>query len=197
MTDRSHQDPPGPSPAGGQAPGHGGLHPATPAEAGPGELQPPGHPGDPAAAHPAHGAGGRHEADQAAHLHPAPRRPALSAGDALYLSATFLSTIWALVLLFVVYPQSPVDAGYADDDVPVMSLQGSVVTVKRAALAEALASHQYLQASREQVEYFEERRNATVRDVKRDKLFWFVAAAAFPGLGLLLFRIWYSALRRA
>jgi hypothetical protein len=120
----------------------------------------------------------------------------LKAGDLLYLSAMTLATLWAVVLLFVVYPQSPVNAGFADDDVPVMSLQGNVVTVKRARLEEALASGQYLHASREQVEYFEERRAATRRDVKRDKLFWFMAAATAPGLGLLLFRLWYRAQRK-
>jgi hypothetical protein len=128
--------------------------------------------------------------------HPPPRRSAVSAGDVLFLSAALLSSLWAAVLLFVVYPQAPVDAGYAEDDVPVMSLQGNVITVKRAALAEALAAHQVLPASREQVEYFEERRAATLRDVRRDKLFWFVAAAAFPGVALLFFRGWARTQRR-
>jgi hypothetical protein len=70
-----------------------------------------------------------------------------------------------------------------------------VVTVKRAALEEALQSKRYFAASDEQRRYFEERRDATLRDVKRDKLFWYLAAAAFPGAGLLLFRI-AEAMRR-
>ena len=121
-----------------------------------------------------------------------PQRTGVATGELLYLSAVLLSTLWAAVLLFVVYPQSPVDAGFKDDDVPVMSLQGNVVTVKKAELAEALASHRYLPASREQVDYFDAQRAATLTAVKRDKLFWFVAAAAFPGVGLLLFRVWYK-----
>lgn len=126
-----------------------------------------------------------------------PRQPPLSTGDALFLSATLLSTLWAVVLLFVVYPQAPVDAGYADDDVPVMSLEGNVVTVKRAGLEEALASRRYVPASAEQVAYFEERRAATLAGVKRDKLFWYLAAAASPALALLLFRLGYRARRAA
>jgi hypothetical protein len=120
----------------------------------------------------------------------------VATGDLLYVSAMLLSSLWAAVLLFVVYPQSPVDAGFTDDDVPVMSLQGNVVTVKRAALAEALESHRYLPASREQVEFFDAQRAATLTAVKRDKLFWFVAAAALPGAGLLLLRLWIRAQRR-
>jgi hypothetical protein len=130
--------------------------------------------------------------------HPPPgHRSGVATGELLYLSAVLLSTLWAAVLLFTVYPQSPVDAGYADDDVPVMSLQGNVVTVKRAELEEALASRRYVPASPEQVDYFEARRAATVKAVKRDKLFWYVAAAAFPGVALFLLRVWYRAQRRA
>jgi hypothetical protein len=135
--------------------------------------------------------------------HPAPphqapprHRTGVATGELLFLSATLLSTLWAAVLLFVVYPQSPVDAGFSDDDVPVMSLQGNVVTVKRAEREEALASHRYLPPSREQVDWFEAQRAATLTAVKRDKLFWFVAAAAFPGVGLFLFRLWYRSQRR-
>ncbi len=127
---------------------------------------------------------------------PPPHRAALSTGDALFLSAALLSALWAGVLLFVVYPQSPVDAGYAADDVPVVSLQGNVVTVKRAGYEEAIASHRYLAPSREQVDYFEANRAATLSAVKRDKLFWYLAAAALPGFGLLLFRLWDGARRR-
>jgi hypothetical protein len=128
--------------------------------------------------------------------HPPRHRPGVATGDLLYLSAVLLSTLWAAVLLFVVYPQSPVSTGFDDDDVPVMSLQGNVVTVKRAALEEALASGRYLEASREQVDYFEAQRAATLAAVKRDKLFWFAAAAAFPGAGLLLLRVWFRLQRR-
>ncbi len=123
-------------------------------------------------------------------------RMGIATGDLLYLSATLLAGLWAAVLLFVVYPRDPVDAGYAPDDVPVMSLQGNVVTVKRAALQEALESGRYLPASREQVDYFEAQRAATLAAVRRDKLFWYAAAAAFPGAGLLLFRVWYRARRK-
>ena len=107
-----------------------------------------------------------------------------------------LATLWAVVLLFVVYPQSPVDDGYDHDDVPVMSLEGNVVTVKRAQLEEALASNRYVAASREQVDYFMERRAATQDNLKQDKLFWFLATAGAPGIGLLLFRLWWQARRR-
>lgn len=123
-------------------------------------------------------------------------RMGVATGDLLYLSATLLAALWAAVLLFVVYPSDPVDPGYAPDDVPVMSLQGNVVTVKRARLAEALESGRYLPASREQVDYFEARRAATLEAVERDKLFWYAAAAAFPGAALLLFRAWYRSQRR-
>ena len=123
-------------------------------------------------------------------------RMGIATGDLLYLSATFLSVLWAAVLLFAVYPNDPVDAGYAPDDVPVMSLQGNVVTVKQARLEEALASGRYVRASPEQVDYFEARRAATVKAVKRDKLFWYAAAAAFPGVALFLFRLWYRTQRR-
>jgi hypothetical protein len=122
--------------------------------------------------------------------------PHPSTGDLLYLSAVLLSTLWAAVLLFVVYPASPVDAGYDEEDVPVMSLQGNVVTVKRGALEAGLASGRYLRASQEQVDYFEAQRAATLKAARRDKLFWFAAMAAFPGLALLLFRIWYRTQRR-
>lgn len=185
MPDRTRPSQPPPHPPAGPVPAQGEPHPAAPDGTHHGPHPPPAP-----EAH-AHDHGGPHHGP-----HPPPRRAALTAGDALYLSAMLLSTLWAAVLLFVVYPQSPVDAGYAADDVPVMSVQGNVVTVKRAALEEALASGRYLAPSREQVEYFEASRAATLRDVKRDKLFWFLAAAAFPGLGLLLLRVWYRAQRR-
>lgn len=165
-----------------------GSHPPPHEHPGPGRPA-PAAPHGPAPGHPVSG-----------HPAPAPHgaapRGGLAAGDALYLSATLLATLWAAVLLFVVYPQSPVDDGYDHDDVPVMSMDGNVVTVKRAKLEEALASHDYVAASREQVDFFMERRAATQRDLKRDKLFWFVAAAGAPGVGLLLFRIWWRARRR-
>lgn len=121
-----------------------------------------------------------------------PAPPRLGLRDLLWVSASLLSVLWAAVLLLVVYPRSPVDAGYTDDDVPVMSLQGNVVTVKRWELEAALKSGRYLEASDEQRRYFEERRATTQRDVERDKLFWFLASAAAPGLGLLLFRRWWA-----
>ncbi len=128
--------------------------------------------------------------------HPPVHRMGVATGDLLYLSAMLLSSLWAAVLLFVVYPESPVDAGFAPDDVPVMSLQGNVVTVKRAQLEEALAAGRYLPASREQVDCFEAQRRATLVAVKRDKLVGFAAAAAFPGVALLLFRVWWRARQR-
>lgn len=129
---------------------------------------------------------------------PAAPRARLTAGDLLYASAMLLSTLWAVVLLFVVYPQEPADAAAAAgaEDVPVMSLQGHVVTVKRAALKEALDSGRYLPASQEQVDLFEAQRAATLKAVRRDRLLWFSASAAFPGVGLLLFRLWWRARRR-
>lgn len=131
------------------------------------------------------------------HPHPAPApRRAAAAGELLFLSAVLLSTLWAAVLLFVVYPASPAAPVPADDEVPVMSLQGSVVTVKRAALEEALASGRYLAASQEQVDYFNAQRAARLEAVERDRLFWYAAAAAFPGAALLLFRVWYRTRRR-
>jgi len=148
-----------------------------------------------ASAHPAEPTAEQAPGHRAPHHHPH-RRASVATGELLYLSAVLLSTLWAAVLLFVVYPQSEVNAGFTDDDVPVMSLQGNVVTVKRAELEEALASHRYLAASQEQVDYFDAQRAATLAAVKRDKLFWFVAAAAFPGAGLLLLRIWFRAQRR-
>lgn len=128
----------------------------------------------------------------------APPRAGPSAGDLLYASALLLSTLWAVVLLFVVYPQPAADGAAASgaDDVPVMSLQGHVVTVKRAALQEALDSGRYLPASKEQVDLFEAQRAATRRAMQRDRLLWFTASAAFPGGALLLFRLWWRARRR-
>lgn len=128
--------------------------------------------------------------------HPPVHRAAVATSELLYLSAVLLSTLWAAVLLFVVYPASPVDAGYDPDDVPVMSLQGNVVTVKRGDLEEALASGRYLRASKEQVDYFEAQRAATLKAVRRDKLFWYAAAAAFPGVALFLFHSWYRTQRK-
>jgi len=146
---------------------------------------PPPHPRRrPAEPHPAHPP------------HPPVHRAGIATGELLYLSAVLLSTLWAAVLLFVVYPASPVNAGYDDDDVPVMSLQGNVVTVKRGAAEEAIAAGRYLRASQEQVDYFNARRAATLKAVKRDKLFWYAAAAAFPGVALFLFRVWYRTQRR-
>jgi hypothetical protein len=130
----------------------------------------------------------------------APRRtprPALPVGTLLYLSATLLSTLWAMVVLFVVYPRQPIDAGYTDDDAPVVSPEGNVVTVKQWRVEEAIKSGGYLAPSDEQVRLFEEQRQKTTRDVKRDKLFWFLAAAAFPGVGLVLLRGWFLWWRRA
>ncbi len=178
MPDRSR-----PPPAPPAARPHGAGEEAHPGQAA--------HP--PQAHHPVHGAqppAGHHATPEAG-----PRR-GLAAGDALYLSAMLLATLWAVVLLFVVYPQSPVDDGYDHDDVPVMSLEGNVVTVKRAQLEEALASNRYVAASREQVDYFMERRAATQDNLKQDKLFWFLATAGAPGIGLLLFRLWWQTRRR-
>ena len=142
--------------------------------------------------------GRRAEGGPEGHPPAAPPRALLSAGDLLYASALLLSTLWAAVLLLVVYPQAPPDAAAAAraDEVPVMSLQGHVVTVRRAALQEALDSGRYLPASKEQVDLFEAQRAAALRAVRRDRLIWFTASAAFPGAALLLFRLWWRARRR-
>jgi len=126
-----------------------------------------------------------------------PPRLALPAGSLLYLSATLLSTLWAVVVLFVVYPRQPIDAGYTDDDAPVVSPEGNVVTVKRWQVEEAVKSGGYLAPSDEQVRLFQEQRQKTTRNVKRDKLFWFLAAAVFPGVGLVVLRGWFLWWRRA
>ena len=130
---------------------------------------------------------------------PPPARPTARpsrTGDLLYLSATLLATLWALVLLFVVYPRQPIDAGYTAEDVPVVSPEGNVVAVKRWQRDEAVKSLGYLAPSDDQERLFYDLRATTEGQVKRDKLFWFLAAAAFPGVGLLLLRGWLLWSRR-
>jgi hypothetical protein len=157
---------------------------------------PPPHPAPPAELHPVHPApaptthAAQSHAAQA--LPPGPAAPRIGrAGNLLYVSATLLASAWAMVLLFVVYPRQPVDAGYTDDDAPVVSPEGNVTTVKRWQVEEAVKSHGYLSPSEEQVRLFDEQRAQTLRDVRRDKLIWFLVAAAFPGAGLLLLRVWF------
>jgi len=148
--------------------------------------QPPLPPAPPAEPHPVHRVHGAHAAE------PVARAPRIGpAGNLLYVSATMLASLWAVVLLFVVYPRQPLDTGYADDDVPVVSPEGNVVTVKHWQVEEAIRAQGYMAPSDEQVRLFAERRAETIRDVKRDKLIWFMVAAAFPGAGLLVLRLWF------
>jgi len=114
-----------------------------------------------------------------------------AAGELLYLTALLLSVLWAVVLLFVVYPSQPLDTGYADDDVPVVSPDGSLTTVKRGQVEEALRSRGYMAPSAEQLRYWAERRAETIQAVRRDKQTWFLAGAIFPAAALLLFRAWW------
>jgi hypothetical protein len=113
-------------------------------------------------------------------------------GELLYLSAMQLSVLWALLLLFVIYPRQELDAGASDDDVPVVSLEGNVTTVKKGEVAEALRSGRVLAPSADQVRYFTERRAAALESARQAKLFWFLGAALLPGLALLLFRAWWQ-----
>ena len=150
---------------------------------------PPPHPAPPPELHPAQPAPAAHPARSPP---PEPAAPRIGrAGNLLYVSASLLASAWAMVLLFVVYPRQPIDAGYTDDDVPVVSPEGNVTAVKRWQVEEAVKSRGYLSPSEEQVRLFDEQRAKTTRDVRRDKLIWFMVAAAFPGAGLLLLRVWF------
>jgi hypothetical protein len=132
--------------------------------------------------------------------HPPARRPALprlgTAGELLYLSAMLLAVLWAAVLLFVVYPSPRPAAAPADEEVPVVSPEGALVTVPRARLAEALRSGRFLPPSEEQSRLFAQRRAELAEDARRARQLWYLAAALFPGLALLLLRAWWLWWRR-
>jgi hypothetical protein len=119
-----------------------------------------------------------------------------AAGELLYLSAMLLAVLWAVVLLFVVYPSQPLDTGYTDEDVPVVSPEGNLVTVKKDKVAQVLGTRGFMAPSGEQLRLWSDRRAATVEAVRRDKQVWFLLGAVFPGAALLLLRAWWFWLRK-
>jgi hypothetical protein len=132
--------------------------------------------------------------------HPPASRPALSrlgtAGELLYLSAMLLAVLWAAVLLFVVYPSPRPAVEPADEEVPVVSPEGTLVTVKQGKVGEALRSGRFLPPSEEQRRLFTQRRAELAEDARRERQLWYLAGALFPGLALLLLRAWWLWWRR-